>query len=74
LSQIKGQCGLCLKKRDLADSHLIPKSIYKTIVQESVKLNNPILIIGKKKLATSEQVKAHFLCGECVKSGTSIRN
>ncbi len=65
MTKINEKCGLCLKNSDLVESHLIPQSIYKIIVQESLKLNNPLLIKGNKKLATSKQVKSTFLCPKC---------
>ncbi len=57
-------CGLCKKQRTLVESHLIPKSIYKIIVNKSLS-QSLVLSIGKKSVKTSRQVKSHFLCRSC---------
>ena len=57
-------CGLCKKQRTLVESHLIPKSIYKIIVNKSLS-RSPVLSIGRKSVKTSRQVKSHFLCRPC---------
>jgi len=61
----KEHCGLCKIKNDLVESHLIPKSIYRIIVNESNNLRNPILIKGNNAMPTSKQVKSYFLCSGC---------
>ena len=60
---IIGQCGLCKNQKTLLESHLIPKSIYKIVVNKSLS-TSPVLIKGGKEnvvVKTSNQVKAHFL-------------
>lgn len=57
-------CGLCKKNRPLVESHLIPQSIYKIIVNTSLS-KSPILAKGNKFVKTSTQVKSHFLCCSC---------
>ncbi|MDD5434726.1 MAG: hypothetical protein PH343_04790 [Nitrospira sp.] len=67
MEKIIGYCGLCKKQRKLCESHLIPKSIYKIVVNKSLS-TSPVLIKGGKEdvsSKTSKQVKAHFLCINC---------
>lgn len=64
---IIGQCGLCKEQKTLLNSHLIPQSFYKILVNKSLS-TSPVLIKGGKEnvfVKTSKQVKAHFLCCSC---------
>lgn len=58
-------CGLCKNKKDIVESHLIPKAIYRIIFNESKRAKNPILMKGKNAVAISKQVKSYFLCECC---------
>jgi len=61
-------CGLCLKEKELRESHLIPKSIYKAIRNSFPDEEGGILIgrtIDKHIKYTDYQIKNHFLCNEC---------
>ena len=64
MSKMLDQCGMCKNQKALVESHLIPKSIYKIIVEKSIS-RSPVSIKGGKFVKTSNQVKAYFLCSCC---------
>jgi len=60
-----GQCKLCLQTRELQDSHLLPKALYKKSRYEGGGNPNPTLITSKAMVQTSEQMKDYVLCRDC---------
>lgn len=61
-------CGLCREERELRDSHLMPKALYRTILKSTQ--SNDILVanVGSKSINYSnDQVKKYFLCQDCEK-------
>ena len=58
-------CGLCRTVRELCDSHLIPRAIYK-ILRDPIEPNpNPHHVGDGKDLQTSRQITDYLLCFEC---------
>jgi hypothetical protein len=60
-----GVCGLCRRSEDLLDSHLLPSGLYKFLREPSLKNPNPVSITPSLAMATSKEVRQHFLCREC---------
>ena len=56
-----GKCALCLKTRELCDSHLLPAAFYRILAEGEV------VVVDKDKTAvlTSAQARAHLLCSDC---------
>lgn len=60
-----GKCALCLKTRELRESHFLPAGFYR-IIREGETLNeNPVLVNKTAALLSSAQARAHLLCSEC---------
>jgi hypothetical protein len=57
---IAGICRLCLKERDLCESHVIPKALYPTKNQKSATITRETATPGR-----SPHVKEHLLCRDC---------
>src|SRR3989304_5165932 len=59
-------CGLCLERRKLRQSHLLPAALYKLSRDPTAETDpNPVLITRKKAITSSSQVSSYFLCGSC---------
>ena len=56
------RCGLCMRTRELQESHLIPAAIYRLLRDADP---NHITITIPKSFTTSKQVSAPFLCYNC---------
>jgi hypothetical protein len=52
-------CRLCLKTKELQDSHLIPAAFYKLLGP------NPVVVNPNSQGRTSKQVRGRMLCGTC---------
>lgn len=59
----RGICKLCLQKKDLCDSHYLPKSLYRQTRKEGG--GDPIVMTPGVILSTSRQVRGHVFCDEC---------
>jgi len=57
-----GICKLCLEEKELHDSHLIPKGVYKSLRSEG---EDAISVTATKILQISWQFHAHLLCRSC---------
>lgn len=55
-------CKLCLKARELQQSHLIPAAVFKSLRSDG---EDATSITAKKIVQTSRQFQAHLLCGDC---------
>jgi hypothetical protein len=66
-SSFVGQCKLCLQTRNLCDSHLIPKAIYRLLRSTSMKPADPLRITVDSTFQTSEQISDYVFCVECEK-------
>jgi hypothetical protein len=62
---MRGICKLCLQTRELRDSHLLPKALYRMSRWEGEKNPNPLLLSAEGAVQTSLQVKDYVLCSEC---------
>lgn len=58
-------CKLCRKSDELRSSHLIPKGVYRLLLDAPNK--NPIMTSHGRSRETSEQITSPILCGECEK-------
>jgi len=60
-------CKLCLKPKDLQDSHFMPAAMYKYVRDpDATKKNrNPVLVTAKTTTTTSKQVTDYVLCSGC---------
>lgn len=62
------RCGLCLQNKVLKKSHLMPKSLYKTLRNAFPGSGKDLVLSSTKKgtsAITDYQVKVPFLCGDC---------
>ncbi|MDV7105503.1 hypothetical protein R3X26_13915 [Vibrio sp. TH_r3] len=61
-----GQCGLCLEYKELRNSHLMPKALYKKLKGA---FDGDDLVLNqshdKSSIYSDFQVTSHFLCSEC---------
>src|SRR5450432_2151262 len=61
-----GTCKLCLLEKDLQESHLLPRSLYKKVRGTGRGNNDPTVAApGKKPKTTSLQYKDYVLCWDC---------
>ena len=62
-----GTCALCLKTRDLRDSHLLPAGVYRVLSAGAPPGQRAPVIVDKDKTAvlSSAQARAHLLCSDC---------
>jgi hypothetical protein len=60
-----GSCKLCLKKRPLCKSHLIPKGVYALCRAKASNNPNPFVVTHKFSMQTSRQLKTELLCFDC---------
>jgi hypothetical protein len=60
-----GQCKLCSERRELRDSHLLPRSLYKTLRAADAPNPNPIFLTSTRAGQTSKQLTDYVLCGRC---------
>lgn len=62
----KGMCKLCLKQRDLQESHLMPRALYRMARGVGTKGNqDPHVLTAKGGKPSSHQVKDYLLCWDC---------
>jgi|SRR5580704_2158229 hypothetical protein len=60
-----GICKLCLQTKDLQDSHLIPRAMYKYVRTPAKKNPNPVVVGRRVTATTSKQVSDYVLCSDC---------
>ena len=58
----RGVCKLCLKDKDLQDSHMIPKALYKLALQPGY---DPVAITTAVVTHTSRQIHDYVFCWDC---------
>ena len=62
------RCGLCLQDRVLKKSHLMPRSLYKVIMNSFSEPAKDFVAVSMEEGSsryTNDQVKTPFLCGTC---------
>jgi hypothetical protein len=61
-----GTCKLCQLSKDLQESHLMPRSLYKKIRSKGRGNNDPTVVTpGRKPKTTSHQYQDYLLCWDC---------
>lgn len=59
-------CGLCLQKKELQNSHLLPAALYKQLREPSAGSDpNPVIVTQHKMVTSSKQISSPFLCADC---------
>jgi hypothetical protein len=58
-------CGLCHQPRELRESHILPKAVYKLCRDAGAKNPNPVVTTKRSVVLSSHQVTAPFLCSGC---------
>jgi len=61
-----GRCKLCLRDKELMDSHFLPASIYK-LCRDAATGQNPIAISDGVAKHTTDQITDHVFCSDCEK-------
>lgn len=62
---MRNPCKLCGRDGELQDSHLVPRSVYKTLMAPDQRNPNPVLIQPGSAHQTSRQTKTYLLCSTC---------
>jgi hypothetical protein len=61
-----GICKLCLLTKDLRDSHLMPRSLYKKSRGSGIQGNqDPVLVTKDAEKRSSYQITDYVFCGDC---------
>jgi hypothetical protein len=63
-------CKMCLKVKELQDSHLLPASVYRKLHSKHLRdpdnpNPNPISVSGRRARQTSKQTTDYLLCSDC---------
>src|ERR1700728_4711680 len=58
-----GTCKLCLRDRELCDSHFLPKAVYRRFRKGSNR--RPVVMTRNLVIASDRQVHDYLLCSEC---------
>jgi hypothetical protein len=59
------QCKLCLKTKELQDSHFMPAALYRATRNAAAANPNPTVITSRGTVQTSQQMKDFLLCKDC---------
>jgi hypothetical protein len=63
---VRGKCKLCLKEKDLQDSHLLPRTLYRMARGVGAKGNqDPFVVTRQASKQSSHQMKDYLLCRDC---------
>ena len=62
---ISGMCALCHQVRELRDSHLVPKALYRLTRLKARGAADPVIVTSTIRRQTSFQARKHLLCGDC---------
>jgi len=60
-----GLCKLCLRTRELQNSHLMPRALYKYVREPKKSKPDPILVSRTVTGRVSRQIKDYVLCKDC---------
>ncbi len=60
-----GKCRLCLQRRQLCRSHLLPAGVFRTLRATRRKNPNPALLTDSHRIVTSKQPQDYLLCDDC---------
>lgn len=59
-----GTCALCLKTRELRDSHFLPAGFYR-IISQATPTESPVLLNKTSAFMSSAHSRGYLLCAEC---------
>ena len=59
------QCKLCLKTKELQDSHFMPAALYRATRNAAAVNPNPAVITSRGTVQTSQQMQDFLLCKDC---------
>ena len=62
---ITDTCALCHQVRELRDSHLVPKALYRLTRLKTRGTADPVIVTSKVRRPTSFQARKHLLCADC---------
>src|ERR1700681_97881 len=62
-----GICKLCLQKRDLQNSHFLPRGMYKKLRSQGKGNNDPCIVTARDFRRSSGQYTGYVFCKECEK-------
>ncbi|HWO34768.1 MAG TPA: hypothetical protein VNO32_38745 [Candidatus Acidoferrum sp.] len=63
---VRGKCKLCLKEKDLQDSHLLPRALYRMARGDGAKGNQDLFVVTRQESKqSSHQTKDYLLCRDC---------
>jgi hypothetical protein len=63
---VRGTCALCVQNRELRNSHLVPKALYRLTRARNGRTNpNPVIVTARGRRQTSFQAVRPLLCSEC---------
>lgn len=60
-----GTCALCLRTRELRDSHFMPKALYRLIRANNHRNPHPVRATARGRKQTAFQARTYLLCVEC---------
>jgi hypothetical protein len=60
-----GVCKLCLQTKDLQDSHLYPRGLYKALLDTSERNQNPEWMTQTRAVRISRHITDYVLCWDC---------
>src|SRR5664280_2328887 len=60
-----GFCALCLNERELQESHLLPKSLYRYVRPKTQGNTSPVVVSLDRAWNTDKQITKHLLCFDC---------
>jgi hypothetical protein len=64
--EVRGVCALCKENRDLRNSHMVPKALYRLMRARSDHSNpNPMIVTSRGRRQTSFQAVRSLLCADC---------
>jgi len=65
MTTVFGVCALCHNKRELQDSHFLPKALYRYVRARTGAIRSPIVIGTESARNTDRQITKYLLCHEC---------
>lgn len=65
MSPPNGTCALCLRTRELRDSHFMPKALYRLIRASNHRNPHPVRATMRGRKQTAFQARTYLLCAEC---------
>ncbi len=60
-----GVCSLCLRTRELRESHFLPKALYRLILARENRSPHPVRLTSEGREQTAFQATHRLLCAEC---------